>query len=98
MTTERITEISEFLAKDLDGTKALLAMDPSDAAAKLSADGLDVSADELIAYGEEIKKIAGGQNGELTENDLENVAGGFATATLLLVGIVAGYAMAKGKW
>ena len=99
MTSERINEISQYLAKDLEGTKALLDMDASDAAAKLSAGGFAVTAEELIGYGEEIKKIAGAdENGELGENDLVNVAGGVATATLIIVGLVAGYAMAKGKW
>lgn len=98
MTKERIDAISEFLAKDLEGTKKLLDAEPDVAAAKMTAEGFAVTADELVEYGEEIKRLSAQSEGELAEGDLENVAGGIATATLIIIGLVAGYAMAKGKW
>ena len=98
MTTERINEISSYLAKDVEATKKLLDMDPADAAAKLVEEGFAVTADELIAYGDALKELGASKEGELDEADLENVAGGIAIPTLLLIGIVAGYAASKGKW
>ena len=98
MTNSRINEISEFLAKDVEETKKLLDMDPYAAAVKLGEQGFEVSGDELIEYGEELKKIGSNVEGELGEGDLENVAGGIGFSTCLLIGIVAGYAMSKGKW
>lgn len=99
MTIERVNEISTVLAQDVEVAKSLLEMSPEEAAAKLNADGFEVSADELIDYGEELKKMnANAGSGELNEKDLENASGGIAFSTALLIGVVAGYAMSQNKW
>ena len=55
----------------------------------LSEKGLDFSSEEIEA----IRKRLAGEDEELGENDLENVAGGVAIATVAaVVGIIAGVA------
>ena len=98
MDNERINEISNFLAKDIEATKKLLDLDPEKAAEQITAQGFEVTATELVEYGEKLKELGAAKKDELDEADLENVAGGIAFSTLLLIGIVAGYAMSKGKW
>ena len=97
MTTERVNEISEFLAKDLGKAKELLALSPEEAAAKISAEGFAVTAADLIAYSDEVRSIAV-KEGELGEGDLENVAGGIAASTIILGGMVVGFLVGKGVW
>lgn len=98
MTTERINAISDYLAKDLDGAKALLAMSPEEAAAKISENGFSVTSEELVEYGEAVKKIAAEKDGELVEGELENVAGGIAASTIILGSMVVGFLIGKGVW
>ena len=98
MNNERINEISNFLAKDIEATKKLLDLDPEKAASEITTKGFEVTADELVEYGEKLKEMGGANKDELNETELENVAGGVAFSTLLLIGVVAGYAMSKGKW
>ena len=97
MKIERINEISAFLANDLQNTKTLLEMEPAEAAKALAKGGLDVSPEELVEYGEELKKMSKETEGELDENDLENVAGGIAAATVILVGMAVGYIIGRGR-
>ena len=98
MTTERINEISEYLARDLEKAKSLLESTPEEAAENLRVEGFDVTAEELIAYSEELIKIANEKDGELNEDDLENVAGGIAGSTVILIGMVIGFCVGKGVW
>ena len=94
MTTERINAISEYLATDIEKTKALLAVSPEEAAEKLTAEGFTVSAEELVEYGETLKNQLG-KEGELHEDDLENVAGGVGPCFWILVGVVGSALYAK---
>lgn len=96
MTNDRINEISEYLVKDTNAAKELMEMTPENAASKMIADGFEVTADELIEFGEELKKVNVNTEGELKENDLENVSGGLLASTVILGGIAIGYAL--GKW
>lgn len=97
MTIERINEISAVLAKDLQKAKDLMEMEPAEAANALAKDGLVVSPEELVEYGEELKKMSNKAEGELNENDLENVAGGIAGATVILIGMAIGYIIGRGR-
>lgn len=94
MTTERINEISNYLATDLTKTKELLVISPEEAASRLNAEGFSVSADELIAYGDILKESAA-KTGELAESDLEQVAGGVGPCFWILVGVVGAALYAK---
>ncbi len=94
MTIERINEIANYLGADVEKAKAMMALSAEDAAAKLTAEGFTVTADELVALGEELKK-QGTKEGELDENDLENVAGGVGPCFWILVGVAVGYG---GYW
>lgn len=76
MTEERLNEIAQAIGADEARAKALFELSPEAAAEKLTKEGFAVTADELIAFGKEAKKALSKVEGELGENDLENVAGG----------------------
>lgn len=86
ITNEKATAIAAYLKADEARTKELFEMEPADAAAKMTADGIAVTADELVEIADGIKKLAGT---ELDESALENVAGGVAPL-LIAGGIFAG--------
>ena len=97
MTIDRVNQISEFLAQDLQGTKALMEMEPAEAAEALAKKGFTVTGEELAEYGEELKKMGKTTEGELDEKDLENVSGGIAASTVILIGMAVGYIVGRGR-
>lgn len=102
MTKERIQAIAEALEND-ELRKALLAMEPADAAAELKKEGYDFTADELIEFGTLVADAT--STGELNAEDLDSVAGGAVTIVTLLgvtfatkVAYDLGKAVASRKW
>jgi hypothetical protein len=85
LTEEKAKAISDYLVADQDRAKDLFEMSAEDAAVKMSADGCDVAADELIEFGHALAQVTG--EGELSDTDLDNVAGG--SVTLAVVGACA---------
>lgn len=75
ITNERMNEIAEVIGSDEERAKTLFGMTPEEAAAELGKEGFTVTADELVDFGELVKSLQG-ENGELDESCLENVAGG----------------------
>lgn len=87
METNKAKEISIYLAEDTERAKEVLAMQPEDAWKRMTADGLDVSLNEIIEFGGQLRNAVP-ENGELNVEELENVAGGFGVvATLVACGI-----------
>lgn len=89
LTNERMSEIAEALGSDQVRIKKLVDMEPEQAAAELAKEGYDITAEELIAFGEKITVLAS-QDGEFNEESLENVSGGGlafwrAAGTVLLI-------------
>jgi len=73
---ERMEALSKYLASDAERLEMLQALSAEEAVAKINADGYDYTTEELIAFEEEMNKMAGQQDGELNEESLDNVAGG----------------------
>ncbi len=80
MTKERIQAIGKVLEND-EQRKALLAMEPAAAAEELKKEGYDFTADELIEFGNLVAEAT--STGELNAEDLDNVAGGAVSLTVL---------------
>ena len=87
---ERVDEILAALGNDQLHIKALAEMSSEDASAQLKKEGFEVSADELIEFGEYFRALAekhpghAGGSVELDENGLENVNGGAGIMLLML--------------
>lgn len=101
MSKERMEEISQALMDNQSEIQVLLAMSPEDASARLKTLGYNFTAEELIAYGDELQKMKDkvmSKDGELNEENLEEVAGG-GLVTVALFGVVVGYYIyTRGKW
>lgn len=93
ITKERAELLAKYLMDDKQRLEQLMAMPAEAAAAKINADGYDFSTDELVAFAEELEKQPAQKNGELSEDDLDNVTGGGVGAFLL--GSIAWYLIEK---
>jgi lactobin A/cerein 7B family class IIb bacteriocin len=100
ITNEKATAIAAYFKADDARMNELFAMEPADAAAKMTADGCEVTAEELIELQAELKKMSV-TGTELDEAALENVAGGIApiliAAGLFVGGVGVGIAV-NAKW
>lgn len=82
MTKEKIQAIADALASNDELRKAVLAMEPAEAAGALQKAGYDFSADELIEFGKLV--VDATASGELDEDSLDSVTGGAITIGVLL--------------
>lgn len=99
MTNERIAQITNALMADEAEVKALFELEPADAAKALAKKGYDFTGEELVEYGkileQEKKSVEFGT--ELTEDVLDNVAGGGLVAAGV-AGVLVGYWIYDKKW
>lgn len=95
MTIERMEEISRVLMDHESEIPALMAMEPSDAAEKLTDMGCACTAEELIAYSTALNNVK--MDCELDENALDNVSGGAIVSTFL-AGVCVGYLIYNKVW
>lgn len=95
MTKERMEEISRVLMANESQIPTLMAMEPANAAAKLTELGCECTAEELVAYSKALNEF--NASAELDENDLDNVAGGAIVATFL-AGVCVGYLVYNKVW
>lgn len=82
MNTEQLEKLKEYLS-DENNAKALLALETTaEVQKKLAENGIDISEADI----ERIKALAAKrEDGELSEEDLENVAGGIVDEILELI-------------
>lgn len=73
---EKFEILANYLAEDQARAKALSTVSAEEACARINADGYDFVADDLIAFAEIMQAAPGMKQGELTEDDLDNVTGG----------------------
>lgn len=87
MTEERANRIVEAI-KAYEDKDRLYAMTPEEATKEINAAGYDFTVEEMSAMAEAIVTVAkmAGENGELDNAALEQVAGGGATTGILLQG------------
>ena len=92
LTNEKMEKLSNYLMAETDRAKALLKLTPEEAVEKINADGNDFTVDELNAFGSKLQAAvqAQSENGELSESNLEDVAGGIGLITGTLIALGAG--------
>ena len=90
LTKERADALSAVLTEDMERTKAWLVLEPKDAVVKINELGHDFTIEELEEYGKALKQAAA--QDELSEDQLEDVAGGSALviAGAMAIAFVAG--------
>ena len=87
MNAERVELLSAFLVEDKERAYRLLEMEAEEATAEINANGYDFTVEEIQEYGKKLVSVMN-REGELTEESLENVAGGFAIeAAILAAGV-----------
>ena len=87
MTKERAEILTQYLTSDPYRAKDLLALEPDEALAKINAEGYDFTIDELNEYCEAFKAAVA--QGELSEDELDSVAGGLVLTTGMVIGLAA---------
>lgn len=95
MTQERAEKLTEFLTADAARARKLFALDANEAVSAINDSGYDFTVDELNEYCAAFKSAFARENGELAEDELEDVAGGVlitmtAGTVLALAGCFAG--------
>ena len=92
----KINEIAAAMGTDEAKIKAYVEMTPEDAAAEFSKMGYDITANDLVEFGEYITNKAA--EGEINEADLDQVSGGSVTGAVFLIGVLVGMTAAKNGW
>lgn len=87
---EKLTKLQAKIEADSSFADRLLNLEtPEEVQSLLNAEGLDFTLEEINMLRDALlKTLEKGENGELTDADLEEVAGGFAIITL--IGVIAG--------
>lgn len=79
--------------------KKVLPMEAEDAQKAFAAEGAEITVEELNEIAAEVNKVLARKNdGELTDVDLEAVAGGKKNTTVFLVGVAVGIAIVCAPW
>lgn len=73
---EKIEALAKYMGESEERAEMLMAMSADDACAKINADGYDFTAEELAEFSRGMLNVFGGEEGELDENQLDDVAGG----------------------
>ena len=90
-------EIWNEVFSDIDFANKVLALEPAEAQKVLAEKGYDFTLDEILAYGEEFNAtMAKMKGGELSEEDLADVAGGCKWC--LAAGIATGIVLVTVGW
>ncbi len=107
MNNERLQSLADYMSADENRAEALFSMSAEEAVKAINADGNDFTVDELKDLAKGLESVSEG-SGELSEEALDNVSGGFvATCTAIYcaaVGVYAGatalraYGRYKGYW
>lgn len=101
LTEQRAKLLADYLMEDKERANRLFNMAPEDAVSEINAAGFNFTTEELIEFGDAMSIAA--KNGELTEDDLEDVAGGLGVvATYLIacgIALACGYGVGRlNKW
>jgi len=83
LTQERAEKLMEYLNQDEARTLKLLELDPEAALAEINAEGYDFSADELYDFGQALASVSKKDEGEISADELDDVAGGSVTKTVV---------------
>lgn len=98
MTIDRANTIAKAMGTNEAEVENLLSLAPEVAAEQLNAKGYDFTAQELVEFVEFVKANAV-QEGEISEEQLDNVAGGVVAELVFCGGVLLGmYLNKKGYW
>lgn len=107
MTEERVQKLTDVLSSNPDQLEKLFDMDVNEAVNKINAEGYDFTVDELKEFAEAMvtvsEKTKNNANGELDDETLDNVTGGFLTVRTVtcvcsIVKLCGPYAWKAGQW
>lgn len=90
LTVERAEALTDFLKSDIARAEELFGKEPEEALKIINANGFDFSIDELNEYCAEFKAVV--SQGELDEDQLENVAGGIVLTAGMVWGLAGCFA------
>lgn len=76
ITKEKFEILAKYIVDNEERAKALTAVSAEEACEKINADGYDFTADELVAFAEEMEKLSAQQTEELGAEDLGEISGG----------------------
>ena len=85
MTQEKASILIQTLSQEPEKAQRLYAMEPEQAAAELCAMGCDVTAEDLKDFGKALEQYQKTSGGELSEEQMEDVAGGGSMAAVVAV-------------
>ncbi len=107
---EKLVQLQTKIEADQSLAEKLFAMEtPEEVQSLLKAEGLDFTLDEINMLKDAlIKTLVKGENDELSDEDLEDVAGGLAITAIILaicacIGVASGAASftnnaSRGRW
>lgn len=100
MTDERMQLLAEYLSNDPERMERLLAMNTVNAMEAINADGYDFTVDELTAFADQVEMISKkvSKDGELNEEDLNEVSGGILMSTVIAGATALGITVALYMW
>ena len=105
LTNERAALFADFLKADVERANKLVELSPEEVVAIVNEEGNNFTVEEVVEFGENLKAVAAAQSGELSEDKLEEVAGGLVAAaagvylTCVTIGVTLGIAAGKNwKW
>lgn len=89
---QKLNQLQAKIEADQSFVEKLFSLEnPEEVQSLLKEEGLEFTLDEINMFREAlVKTIAKGEGAELSDEDLEEVAGGIAFATLAAAGAVAG--------
>ena len=85
----RAEQLGKYLASDTEKAKKLLTLSPEEAMEAINAEGYDFTLEEINEYGAKIRRVSALSSDEISEENLEEVAGGVGVITIAFVGTVA---------
>lgn len=85
LTTEKAEKFTEYLTDNVERAKKLFALPLSVVVNEIRLDGLDYTEEELREYVDYIQTSLSAKNTEFNESKLDEVSGGFATKSNLVM-------------
>ena len=76
ITKEKIEALAKYMGENEERAEMLMALSAEEACAKINADGYDFTTEELAEFAQGFAKALNVKEGEMSEEDLFDVAGG----------------------
>lgn len=83
ITKEKFEMLANYMNEDQERAKALTAVSVEEACKKINADGYDFTVEELHDFAQIAEKASSVKQGEMNEDELDNVSGGILVTTIV---------------